>query len=146
MSALEDQPGNGSVSSLRLQRRWVADRLPQITVYLVLRREIQLLEQFRRDRNTASSPDFPECSLRIMSAFEMLMVSIAVWACLAVNVERNGVRGCGITIAEVLLQRSTQVWRRCSKVVIVVRAIRQICVVFAHTISIDFGAGEVFVV
>jgi hypothetical protein len=146
MSALEDQRGHKSGSSAGLQRSWVAERLPQITVYLGLRREIQLLEQFRRDRDAAGGPNSPEGSLGIMTGVEVLMVAIAVWACLHVNAGRIRVRGFALTVAEVLLQGSTQVWRGCSEIVVIVRPIHQIVVVVAHTISINWGPGEVFIV
>lgn len=40
-----------------LQRRWVTERLSQVAFYLILGRQVKLLEQLRRDGDAASGPD-----------------------------------------------------------------------------------------
>ena len=43
--------------SVDLHRCRIAKRLPDITFYLILRREVDLFEQFRRDRDAACRLD-----------------------------------------------------------------------------------------
>ena len=43
--------------SVDLHRCRIAKRLPDVTFYLILRREVDLFEQFRRDRDAACRLD-----------------------------------------------------------------------------------------
>lgn len=96
-----------------LQRGWVADGLPQFTGYFVLRREIEFLKQLRGNGDAAGRPDLPERSLGIVAVVEVLVISIAIWACPSVSVKKEKLATGFLTVAEILLQRNTPVWRGC---------------------------------
>lgn len=61
-----------------------------------LRGEIKLFEEFRRYRYTAGGLYLSEGSLGVMAGIQMLMIPIAVRACLVINIE--GERWLGVAI------------------------------------------------
>lgn len=55
-----------------LQRRWVTKGLSELSSNLVLGRKIDLLEELRGDRETASSPNSLQCVLGVHVVVEMV--------------------------------------------------------------------------
>lgn len=61
-----------------LQRSGVTEGLSQLTLDIVLGREIELLEKLRCNGNASSSPDLVECQILVYAAVYMLMATITI--------------------------------------------------------------------
>ena len=61
-----------------LQWCWVTKCLSQFSSYLVLRREVKLLEELGRDGDATCCLDFAKSSAGVVIGIEVLMITIAV--------------------------------------------------------------------